>query len=178
MAIRFPKFTNPKPTRRDQLNIRAGLSWSDRVIWDDLMEAYEEVPAGGAGDPLRPKTGQPSMARQLFGVEGGYGCIVIPPDVFTGDVLAFAERIRQSVVNCEPARTPLHRAIYVIIARLADHKVRVTPEALALGVLLAAAHVGGTRIKTHPRDLAKEAHVRYAVLLKVRKIAIEVFKSG
>jgi hypothetical protein len=59
-------------------------------------------------------------------------------------------------------------AVYRMLARLADKDVETTMEAVTIGLLLGAAKVHGVRIGTHPRDLAKEVGVRYAVLRKIR----------
>ena len=103
---------------------------------------------------------------------GGYGCIVIPRELFGEDERRFTEAIVRSVERLEPATTPLRRAVYRTLARLADAKVRITPQAFVLGLLLAAAKINGDKVETHPRDLAKEVGVRYSTLLKVRKAAM------
>lgn len=103
---------------------------------------------------------------------GGYGCIVIPRALFGEDERRFTEAIVRSVERLEPATTPLRRAVYRTLARLADAKVRITPQAFVLGLLLAAAKINGDKVETHPRDLAKEVGVRYSTLLKVRKAAM------
>ena len=45
-------------------------------------------------------------------------------------------------------------------------------ETVTIGLRLGAAKVHDVRIRTHPRDLAKEVGARYAVLLKVRMAAV------
>lgn len=63
-------------------------------------------------------------------------------------------------------------AVYRMLARLADRGVETLMEAVTFGLLLGAAKVHGVRLGTHLRDLAKEASVRYALLLKIRKAAV------
>jgi hypothetical protein len=147
-----------KPSRVDELNLRADLMRAG------IMVGIEDVPAG-------TRKAEPSPAIDLFSTEG-YGCIVIPPELFGDEVTRFTKAIVRSVLRMEPACTPMHKAVYRTLTRLADQGATVTPNALVLGLLLAAAKVHNVTIKTHARDLAKEAKIRYAVLLKIRAAAV------
>jgi hypothetical protein len=77
----------------------------------------------------------------------------------------------------EPARNPLMRAVYRMLATLADRGVQANMEAVTVGLLLGAAKVHRVKIATHPRDLAKEVGTRYATLLKIRKAAVAELES-
>lgn len=118
------------------------------------------------------RTRAPGIADELFGENKGYGCEVIPPDLFEADMRHLAHRIVRSVYRMEPPRNPLMRAVYRMLARLADRNISASFEVITLGLLLGAAKVHGVKIKTHPRDLAKEVQVKYATLLAIRKAAI------
>lgn len=131
------------------------------------MRGYKETPAGTRA--------QSDPAAALF-AEGGWGVIHFPRRLFLAKYepeARLAAAIVRSVERLEPATTPLRRAVYRILARLADDRVRCEASALVLGLLLASAELHGEKIETHPRDLAKEVGVRYATLLKIRKVAAE-----
>lgn len=106
-------------------------------------------------------------------VPDGFQVIELPPELFGTDVRTFVRCVVSDVERMRPAVTPLHRAVYRILARLADAKVTASPQAVVLGLILGAARVSRIRIATDARDLAQEACIRYATLLKVRKIAAE-----
>lgn len=131
------------------------------------MRGYKETPAGTRA--------QSDPAAALF-AEGGWGVIRFPRRLFLAKYepeAQLAAAIVRSVERLEPATTPLRKAVYRILARLADDRVQCEASALVLGMLLASAKLHGDKIQTHPRDLAKEVGVRYAVLLKITRIAKE-----
>jgi hypothetical protein len=106
-------------------------------------------------------------------LQEGFSIIVIPPDVFGPELTAFAHSIVRSVYALAPATNPMMRAVYRILATLADVGIRTTAETIVLGLLLASAKIHHIPIRTPPRDLAKEAGVRYSTLLKVRRVALD-----
>lgn len=123
---------------------------------------------------IEPAQAVPEMGGEGF-FEGmdGYSTICIPPDLFDADVRHLAVRIVGAVHRMEPATNPLMRAVYRMLSRLADQKVIASPAAVAVGLLLGAAKVHGVKIQTHPRHLAKEVGCRYAVMLAIRRAAVE-----
>jgi hypothetical protein len=127
---------------------------------------------GGETDDTPTADPDESVAAQLFGADGGFGVIVIPPELFGDEVTRFTHAIVRSVMRMDPARTPTHKAVYRTLTRLADQGVAVTPNALVLGLLLAGAKIHNIPIQSHARDLAKEAKIRYAVLLRIRRAAL------
>ncbi|MDR7136169.1 hypothetical protein J2X06_003387 [Lysobacter niastensis] len=142
----------------------------------DLIKAGLMTCARGDGDGNGSARGPSSEAAEIFGGDddenSGYGVVVIPPDLFDADVRHLAYRIVRSVYRMEPARNPLMRAVYRMLSRLADDGVQTNMEAVTIGLLLGAANVHGVKIKTHPRDLAKEVGARYRTLLQIRRAAI------
>lgn len=101
-----------------------------------------------------------------------------PPEVFGPELVEFTAAIVRSVLSMAPATNPTMRAVYRMLARLADERVKTSPECIVLGLLLAASTIHGDKIETHPRELAKEAKVRYATLLKVRRAALVELKAA
>lgn len=147
------------PDTADLMEIQGAL------ISAELMEGVEEVPVG-------TKTPPQAEENDLWEQEC-YSTIRLPPGLFDADLARFVMAIVRSVQRMEPAATPMHRAIYRILARLADSGTsKFTPNALVLGVLLAAAKLHNIQIRTHARDLAKEAGVRASTLYKIRRAAI------
>ena len=111
-------------------------------------------------------------------LDDGYSFIAIPDEVFGPELVAFARAIVHSVLEMAPATNPMMKAVYRMLARLADDRVKASPECIVLGLLLASAALHGEKIETHPRDLAKEVKVRYATLLKVRRTALLELKAA
>lgn len=126
------------------------------------MDIAHELAHGGSGRP---------DAAEIFATRG-YDCIHIPPQLFDVDMKRFTVAIVRSVQRMEPAYTPMHKAVYRILARLAEEGVKAGPDALVLGLLLASAKLHGVRIETPLRSLAKECKMRYAILLKIRRVAM------
>ena len=137
-----------------------------------LMACYADRPAG-------MKREGPSLASELFPTDhnGGFGVQELPADLFDADVRRLAYRIVRAVYWMEPPRNPLMSAVYRMLALLADQGIETNMDTITLGLLLGAARVHGVKIQTHPRDLAKLAGCRYAVLLKVRKAAASVLRT-
>lgn len=131
---------------------------------------------GGFGDFAIPKNfgtmrESGNEAAEYFR-DGGYGVIVLPPELFGPWKLALMRRLVKMVTSLRAPRNEVEAACYGVLNELARLKKRVTPQVLVLGLCLASAKSQRVAISTHPRDLAKEAGVRYATLLLVRRISI------
>ena len=149
-----------------QPKLRALPSITDELRKLGLMHAYEDTPAG-----TRKQRPEPSVAAQLF-AQGGYGVIVLPPEIWSIDTRAMVRFVTGLADRPRIPRSKIEAAIYGVLGELADRNQSVTAEVLALGILMAGAEAQGIPLTTPARDLAKEAGVRYQTLLTVRRIAL------
>ena len=152
---------NQRPARKTLPSI------ADELSLMGLMHARIETPAGG-------RAGDDGGTSELF-ASGGFGVIVLPPDLFGHWERAIRTRLLAMVANLSPPRTAMEAACYGVLGEMAQRRKRASPDAIVLGLALAAAKCQGVRIKTHARDLAKEAQVRYATLLLVQRLALVEF---
>lgn len=172
VAARRLRARGGKGARQDQSI--AAIQPTEYSVRDDLMraglmfaaEACDEAAGQGGG------SGEPSVAADLFGNNQGFDVIHLPPDLFGADVQRFAGQIVRSVYALEPPRNQLMAAVYRMLTSLADRRIYPGIKGVTVGLLLGAAKVHGIKIKTHPRDLAKEIGIKYATLLAVRKATI------
>jgi hypothetical protein len=143
-------------------------SIGDELSLMGLMHAPGETPAGTA------RKGDDGGTAELF-ASGGFGVIVLPPEIFGYWEKAIRARLLAMVTNLTPPRTAMEAACYGVLGEMARLGKTASPEGVVLGLALAAAKCQGVRIKTHARDLAKEAKVRYQTLLLVQRLALAEF---
>lgn len=158
-------------------NVNDYFESPDYRLADDVRTELSRLGMMHTAVPDGTSTGRaPGLAAELYrGADdenSGYGVQWMPHDLFDADTRHLAYAIVRAVYHLKPTRNPLMAAVYRMLSRLADEGVETTMEAVTIGLLLGAAKVHGVRIGTHPRDLAKEIKVRYAILLKVRKAAV------
>lgn len=154
---------NQKPPVKKLLSVRDELSLMG------LMHALANTPAG-------PGASRDGGTSELFATEG-FGVVVIPPALFGHWELAIRSHLLVLVTTLRPPRTAMEAACYGVLGEMAERGKRASPDAVVLGLALAAAKAQGVRIQTHPRDLAKEAKVRYGTLLLVQRLALKQFRS-
>lgn len=173
-ARRTPK-TSAKPAKRSRSTAGdAGKRPRRPRQTKAPPEAVARVDLWRAGLLDSPTAAPPALdATDLYGPSAGYSIIQIPPGLFDDDVRRFVVAVVRSVYRMEPPKNPLMRAVYRVLARLADQGVSANAEAVVLGILLAKAKLAGERIETKTQQLAPEASVRHATLLKIRKVALE-----
>ncbi len=130
----------------------------------------------GFGGNAAHHGGDPETDELFY--QGGFQTLVIPDQLFGWYENTIMQRIIDMVKKGEPPQRSIDRTIFRVLGALSHRRKRVSPQALLLGFQLARAKVDGVKINTHPRDLAKEADVRYQTLLLVRRLAIIELKRG
>lgn len=161
---------------------------NDMIREDDLPEldfGNLEFPGEDSEEPAAPPRplGMSGSVDpngiDLFFVQGGYSTTVLPPDMMGIEAKRLWSRIRLNALLGRRPETQYEWLIRTVMGEVRKARGGCNVKAVAVfaAVGLAVAKTHGIPIKTWERHVAKDVRTKYATLVKIRRLAVQLIDS-
>jgi hypothetical protein len=147
----------------------------------ELPDDDDEPYITGEVDGVAVATAEAMFDAETADIEANLECedAAIEPTWHGLDERLLLAKVEAIVASGNPARPGVEAALVATYRELHRQKNPPTETAFVVGVNLALHRRTGDRLRTDVRDIAKSVGVRYATLLKIRKIMeLELVKAG